>query len=95
MDLCMGSRADKIINRRLMMFVPLCTRLLQSSPYCKQRQFGDPLVLNEEKIIMTGSEEAEQPFRRLHPDAGRFTPVYTDRGRHHPEYAGKKNALGN
>ena len=62
MDLCMGSRADKIINRRLMMFVPFYVQdyFNQARIVNKDGQ-ARPLVLNEEKIIMTGSEEAEQP----------------------------------
>ncbi|MBD9145923.1 MAG: DUF4105 domain-containing protein [Bacteroides clarus] len=62
MDLCMGSQADEIINRRLMMFVPFYVQdyFNQAHIVNKDGQ-ARPLVLNEEKIIMTGSEEAEQP----------------------------------
>lgn len=62
MDLCMGSQADEIINRRLMMFVPFYVQdyFNQARIVNKDGQ-ARPLVLNEEKIIMTGSEEAEQP----------------------------------
>lgn len=61
MDLCMGSQADKAINRRLMMFVPFYVQ-----EYFNRARITDdegrsrPLVLNEEKIITTGSGEAEQ-----------------------------------
>ena len=62
MDLCMGSRADEIINRRLMMFVPFYVQdYFNQARIVNKGGQARPLVLNEEKIIMTGSEEAEQP----------------------------------
>lgn len=68
MDLCMGSQADKAINRRLMMFVPFYVQ-----EYFNRARITDnggqsrPLVLNEEKIITTGSGEAEQPLNDFTP----------------------------
>lgn len=60
MDLCMGSRADQPINRRLAMFVPF---YLQA--YFDKAQIADqegqtrPLVSHEEKIIVTGQTPAD------------------------------------
>lgn len=68
MNLCMGSRADKPISRRQMMFVPFNVQT-----YFDQARIADkegkerPLVLNEEKIIETGSGEAEQPSEGFTP----------------------------
>lgn len=68
MDLCMGSQADKAINRRLMMFVPLYVQ-----EYFNRARITDdegrsrPLVLNEEKIITTGSGETEQSLYDFTP----------------------------
>ena len=62
MDLCMGSQADKTINRRLMMFVPFYVQeYFNQARIVNKEGETRPLVLNEEKIIVTGSEEAEQP----------------------------------
>lgn len=60
MDLCMGSRADEPISRRLAMFVPF---YLQT--YFRGAQIADeeghtrPLVDREEKIIVTGKTPAD------------------------------------
>lgn len=68
MDLCMGSQADKAINRRLMMFVPFYVQ-----EYFNRARITDdegrsrPLVLNEEKIITTGSGETEQSLYGFTP----------------------------
>ena len=61
MDLCMGSQADKIINRRLMMFVPFYVQeyFAKARIIDKEGQTR-PLVLNEEKIVITGSSETDQ-----------------------------------
>ena len=60
MDLCMGSKADKPINRRLMMFVPFYVQ-----DYFNTAQIVDkagqtrPLVSSEEKIVVTGKTPAD------------------------------------
>ena len=71
MDLCMGSQADKTINRRLMMFVPFYVQeYFNQARIVNKEGETRPLVLNEEKIIVTGNEEAEQP-------SDGFTPMQT------------------
>lgn len=85
MDLCIGSQADKPISRRTMMFVPFCLqadfRQARIASHKKETAAGKekiaaeseaqerPLVLREEKIVDTGSEEAGQP-------ADGFTPMH-------------------
>ena len=60
MDLCMGSQADRTINRRLMMFVPFYVQeYFNQARIVNKEGETRPLVLNEEKIIVTGNEEAE------------------------------------
>lgn len=60
MDLCMGSKADKPINRRLMMFVPFYVQ-----EYFKTARIVDkagqvrPLISSEEKIVVTGKTAAD------------------------------------
>lgn len=60
MDLCMGSKADEPINRRLTMFVPFCMQ-----EYFNKAQIIDkeghprPLVAKEEKIVTTGRTPAD------------------------------------
>lgn len=62
MNLCMGSQADRTINRRLMMFVPFYVQeYFNQARIVNKEGETRPLVLNEEKIIVTGNEEAEQP----------------------------------
>lgn len=71
MDLCMGSQADRTINRRLMMFVPFYVQeYFNQARIVNKEGEARPLVLNEEKIIVTGNEEAEQP-------SDGFTPMQT------------------
>lgn len=71
MDLCMGSQADRTINRRLMMFVPFYVQeYFNQARIVNKEGETRPLVLNEEKIIVTGNEEAEQP-------SDGFTPMQT------------------
>lgn len=61
MDLCMGSQADKIINRRLMMFVPFYVqKYFNKARIIDKEGQTRPLVLNEEKIVITGSSETDQ-----------------------------------
>lgn len=61
MDLCMGSQADKIINRRLMMFVPFYVQeYFDKARIIDKEGQTRPLVLNEEKIVITGSSETDQ-----------------------------------
>lgn len=85
MDLCMGSQADKPISRRTMMFVPFCLQAdfrqariaghKKETAADKEKIAAEseaqerPLVLREEKIVDTGSEEAGQP-------ADGFTPMH-------------------
>lgn len=61
MDLCMGSQADNIINRRLMMFVPFYVQeyFAKARIIDKEGQTR-PLVLNEKKIVITGSGETDR-----------------------------------
>lgn len=71
MNLCMGSQADKTINRRLMMFVPFYVQeYFNQARIVNKEGETRPLVLNEEKIIVTGNEEAEQ-------SSDGFTPMQT------------------
>lgn len=71
MNLCMGSQADRTINRRLMMFVPFYVQeYFNQARIVNKEGETRPLVLNEEKIIVTGNEEAEQP-------SDGFTPMQT------------------
>lgn len=61
MDLCMGSQADKIINRRLMMFVPFYVQeYFDKARIIDKEGQTRPLVLNEEKIVITGSGETDR-----------------------------------
>ncbi|WP_018668821.1 DUF4105 domain-containing protein [Bacteroides gallinarum] len=61
MDLCMGSQADKIINRRLMMFVPFYVQeYFNKARIIDKEGQTRPLVLNEEKIVITGSGETDR-----------------------------------
>lgn len=61
MDLCMGSQADKIINRRLMMFVPFYVQeYFDKARIIDKEGQTRPLVLNEEKIVITGSGEIDR-----------------------------------
>lgn len=61
MDLCMGSHADKIINRRLMMFVPFYVqKYFNKARIIDKEGQARPLVLNEEKIVITGSGETDR-----------------------------------
>lgn len=96
MDLCMGSQADKTINRRLMMFVPFYVQeYFNQARIVNKEGETRPLVLNEEKIIVTGSEEAEQPSDGFTPMQAALlllilTAAATIYG-HTPE----ENALGN
>lgn len=61
MDLCMGSQADKIINRRLMMFVPFYVQeYFDKARIIDKEGQTRPLVLNEEKIVITGNGEIDR-----------------------------------
>lgn len=61
MDLCMGSKADKPIDRRLMMFVPFYVQeYFNKAQIIDKNKQARPLVLTEEKIIITGDGETGQ-----------------------------------
>lgn len=68
MDLCMGSKADEPINRRLAMFVPFYMQ-----EYFNKAQIVDkegqtrPLVAKEEKIVITGKTPADFVSRDITP----------------------------
>lgn len=68
MDLCMGSKADEPINRRLVMFVPFYMQ-----EYFNKAQIVDkegqtrPLVAKEEKIVITGKTPADFVSRGITP----------------------------
>lgn len=68
MDLCMGSQADKIINRRLMMFVPFYVQeYFDKARIIDKEGQTRPLVLNEEKIVITGSGETDRISKGFTP----------------------------
>lgn len=68
MDLCMGSQADRIINRRLMMFVPFYVQeYFGKARIVDKEGQARPLVANEEKIVITESDGAEQPSEGFTP----------------------------
>ena len=55
MDMCMGSEADKPINRRLMMFVPFYVQeYFNTAQIIDKEGKARPLVSSEEKIVETG-----------------------------------------
>ncbi|WP_276867767.1 DUF4105 domain-containing protein [Bacteroides heparinolyticus] len=69
MDLCMGSKADKPISRREMMFVPFYLQEHFSKAQITDRQGRTrPLVASEKKIVLTGKTPAD--FR-----TGGITPM--------------------
>lgn len=67
-DLCIGSKADESINRRLMMFVPFNVQA-----YFKTAQIIDkegksrPLVSHEEKVIETEKAASDHLLKRITP----------------------------
>lgn len=71
MDLCMGSKADKPIDRRLMMFVPFYVQeYFNKAQIIDKGKQARPLVLTEEKIIITGDGEAGKPSEGFTPMQG-------------------------
>nr|WP_302831867.1 DUF4105 domain-containing protein [uncultured Bacteroides sp.] len=69
MDLCMGSRADEPINRRLMMFVPFYVQeYFNTARIVDKEGQARPLVSSEEKIVVTG--KTADDFR-----SGGITPM--------------------
>ena len=60
MDLCMGSKADQPINRRLMMFVPFYVQdFFNTARIIDNEGQARPLVSSEEKIVVTGLTDAD------------------------------------
>jgi len=60
MDLCLGSKADEPISRRLAMFVPFCLQKYFSKAQIVDKEGQTrPLVAKEEKIIATGKTPAD------------------------------------
>ena len=60
MDLCMGSKADQPINRRLMMFVPFYVQdFFNTARIVDNEGQARPLVSSEEKIVVTGLTDAD------------------------------------
>lgn len=60
MDLCMGSKADKPINRRLAMFVPFYVQeYFNKAKIVDKEGQARPLVAKEEKIVVTGQTPAD------------------------------------
>lgn len=60
MDLCMGSEADKPINRRLMMFIPFNAQTFFNTAQIVEKEGqARPLVSAEEKIVITGKTDAD------------------------------------
>lgn len=68
MDLCMGSLADKPINRRLMMFVPFYVQqFFNSAQIINKEGQARPLVSGEEKIVITGFTDADHRSGGISP----------------------------
>ncbi|MEL5893210.1 DUF4105 domain-containing protein [Bacteroides sp. GD17] len=68
MDLCMGSQADKPINRRLMMFVPFNLQaFFNTAQIADQEGHTRPLVASEEKIVVTGLTAADFQSKGITP----------------------------
>lgn len=68
MDLCMGSQADKTISRRRMMFVPFYVQdYFNKARIVDKEGQARPLVINEEKIVITGNDEAGKPSEGFTP----------------------------
>lgn len=68
MDLCMGSRADEPISRRMMMFVPFYVQdYFNKAEIVDKEGKARPLVSSEEKIVETGNQgpasEGFTPFQ--------------------------------
>lgn len=60
MDICMGSKADKPISRRLMMFVPFYVQeYFNTARIVDEEGEARPLVAAEEKIVVTGKTAAD------------------------------------
>lgn len=60
MDMCMGSEADKPINRRLMMFIPFYVQeYFNTAQIVNKEGQARPLVSAEEKIVVTGLTDAD------------------------------------
>lgn len=60
MDLCMGSKADKPVNRRQMMFIPFYVQDFFSTARIVNRKGQTrPLVSSEEKTVVTGKTAAD------------------------------------
>ena len=68
MDLCMGSQADRPINRRLMMFVPFNLQEFFSKAQIVDKEGNArPLVASEEKIVVTGLTPADFQSKGITP----------------------------
>lgn len=60
MDLCMGSKADKPVSRRQMMFIPFYVRdFFSTARILDKKGQARPLVSSEEKIVVTGKTAAD------------------------------------
>ncbi|ADV43536.1 DUF4105 domain-containing protein [Bacteroides helcogenes] len=60
MDLCMGSKADRPISRREMMFVPFNVQEYFNAAHIIDKEGkARPLVTSEEKIVVTGKTAAD------------------------------------
>ncbi len=60
MDLCMGGKADKPINRRLMMFIPFNVQeYFNTARILDKKGQARPLVTSEEKVVITGKTAAD------------------------------------
>lgn len=60
MDLCMGSKADKPISRREMMFIPFNVQeYFNTARILDKKGQARPLVTSEEKVVITGKTAAD------------------------------------
>ena len=68
MDMCMGSEADKPINRRLMMFVPFYVQeYFNTAQIIDKEGKARPLISSEEKIVETGLTAADHRSSGITP----------------------------
>lgn len=68
MDMCMGSEADKPINRRLMMFVPFYVQeYFNTAQIIDKEGKARPLISSEEKIVETGLIAADHRSSGITP----------------------------
>ncbi|WP_297328967.1 DUF4105 domain-containing protein [uncultured Bacteroides sp.] len=60
MDMCMGSQADKPINRRLMMFIPFYVqKYFNTAQVIDERGNTHSLIFSEEKVVATGKTASD------------------------------------